>query len=33
MIQFLLCLFGFHGATEIGTDAKPECRNSFKQLE
>ncbi len=33
MIQLLMCLFGFHGATEIGIDTKPECRNCLKEVE
>ena len=32
MIQFLMCLFGLHGAIEIGSDAKPECRNCLKEV-
>ena len=26
-------VFGFHGATEIESDAKPECRNCLKEVE
>lgn len=31
MLQFLKCIFGFHGATEI-SDGKNECRDCLKEV-
>ena len=36
MIQFLMCLFGFHGATEVDYTADEEikvCRDCLKEKE
>lgn len=33
MLQFLKCLFGFHGAVEIGCDDCKECRDCLKALD
>lgn len=32
MFQFLMCLFGLHGATEIGDDDVKECRDCLKEV-
>jgi hypothetical protein len=33
MFQSIFCLFGLHGVTEIGVDAKKECHDGFKEIE
>jgi len=31
MLQFIFCLFGLHGVTEIGDNQK-ECRDCLKEI-
>ena len=33
MLQFIFCLFGLHGVTEINCDDQKECSHCLKEVE